>query len=82
MSMNKRKRENIVFVFVIQVISQLMVFLISIISMVFCGHLGKTELAAVSLAAAVRKHTSIFQPLLAVIAFYKPALKCIYLAMH
>eukprot|EP00064_Thunnus_orientalis_P006014 superscaffoldBa00000607_g6028 len=35
------------------VISYFMVFLISIISMVFCGHLGKTELAAVSLATAV-----------------------------
>lgn len=41
--------------FVFQVISQLMVFMLSIVRMVFCGHLGKTELAGVSLAAAVRR---------------------------
>ncbi|KAL3995897.1 nerve growth factor, beta [Sarotherodon galilaeus] len=34
-------------------ISQLMVFMISTVSMVFCGHMGRTELAGVSLAAAV-----------------------------
>ncbi|KAM9314778.1 multidrug and toxin extrusion protein 1-like [Pholidichthys leucotaenia] len=40
-------------------ISQLMVFMVSTISLAFCGHLGKTELAGVSLATAVVNITGI-----------------------
>ncbi|XP_061129829.1 multidrug and toxin extrusion protein 1-like [Syngnathus typhle] len=40
-------------------LSQLMIYLINIIGLVFCGHLGKTQLSAVSLATAMVSVTGI-----------------------
>lgn len=45
------------FYFSPQVLAQTMVFAVSFVSTIFCGHLGRTELAGVTLAISVSNST-------------------------